>query len=310
MRSGRAFWLLAAVGAIGLALGASAQTRPGTMTAGPPANSSQSRPRPIRTLQPSAFAAAPAANATTLSPRPTTSTQPRPSTPAAAPTNSLLASLWPFGGTQTRPSTSAAAPPANPRQTNSFWPFGGAQTQPPPSAAAPPADPWRAQPLLVDVVTAGNAANSPVNARGRGAVAGFISANAGAINQVQIPVLLPGEPDLAASLRIFPNGAFYTVSSKSNGMSFVLTGAGRAFPLSPQTARALPGGDLRSRIPPDGIVIDGAEGGMDASFSRFGASYSISLECAQPETDTRCTNPAYVRGVIARLVVVMPGSAQ
>ncbi len=120
-------------------------------------------------------------------------------------------------------------------------------------------------------------------------------------------MLLPGDPDLAANLRIFPNGAFYTLGSTSNGMAFVLTGAGRAFPLSKAAAAGLPGGDLKSRIPPDGIVIDGGEAGINASFSRFGASYSISLECAQPQTDPRCISPGYVKGVIARLMVVTPG---
>lgn len=174
---------------------------------------------------------------------------------------------------------------------------------------APPANPAQSQPLPVDRAAAGRQANSPVNARGRTVDGKFISANAAAINSVQIPVLLPGDPDLAANLRIFPNGAFYTVSSKSNGMAFVLTGAGRAFPLPPGAAKDLPGGTLAGRIPADGIVIDGSEAGINASFNRFGAAYSISLECASPESDSRCTQPAYIRGVIARLTVVMPGSA-
>jgi hypothetical protein len=177
------------------------------------------------------------------------------------------------------------------------------------AAAAPPPGPGQSQPLPVDRAAAARQANSPANGRGRGVDSKFISANAAAINSVQIPVLLPGEPDLAAQLRIFPNGPFYTVSSKSNGMAFVLTGSGRAFPLPPGAAKGLPGGSLAGRIPPDGIIVDGSEAGMNASFNRFGAAYSISLECASPQTDPRCTDPAFIRGVIGRLTVVMPGSA-
>ena len=185
-----------------------------------------------------------------------------------------------------------------------------AQTRPAISfAAARPANPAQSQPLPIDRAAAGRMANSPVNTRGRTVNAKFISANAAAINSVQIPVLLPGDPDLAANLRIFPNGAFYTVSSKSNGMAFVLTGAGRAFPVPPEAAKGLPGGSLAGRIPADGILIEGSEGGINAAFNRFGASYSISLECAAPQLDPRCTSPAYIRGVIGRLMVVMPGSA-
>ncbi len=184
-----------------------------------------------------------------------------------------------------------------------------AQVRPGLFAAARP-QPGQSQPLPIDTAAAARSANSGVNERGRTVNAKFISANAAAINSVSIPVLLPGDPDLTPSLRIFPNGAFYTVSAKWAGMALVLTGAGRAFPLPPGAAQHLPGGDLKSRIPADGIVIDGAEGGLNASFSRFGASYSISLECASQSADSRCNDPAYVRGLIGRLMVILPGSAK
>ena len=164
-------------------------------------------------------------------------------------------------------------------------------------------------PMPIAWAIASRTAKSPINTRGQSVNAKFLIANKAAIDVVSIPVLLPGEPDLAAGLRFFPNGAFYAVSSSYNGMSFVLTGAGRAFPLSPATARNLPTGDLSSRIPADGIVIEQAEAGIDAGFTRYGAAYSINLECAQKTADPRCANAAYIRGVISRLMVVVPGSA-
>ena len=179
----------------------------------------------------------------------------------------------------------------------------------PPLTFVPPANSSGSQPLPIDRAGAGRAANSPVNGRGRAINSKFISANAPAINTIQIPVLLPGDPDLAANLRIFPNGPFYTASSKSAGMAFVLTGSGRAFPLPPGAVKTLPAGGLGARIPADGIVIDGSEAGISASFNRFGAAYSISLECAAPGADPRCTNPAYIRAVIGRLMVIPPGTA-
>ena len=175
----------------------------------------------------------------------------------------------------------------------------------PPSTAPGPAG---TQPLQLDWTAVSVQQRSPVNERGRGVNGKFIAGNRGAINRIAIPVLLPGDPDLAAGMRIFPNGAFYTVSSTANGMSFVLTGAGRTYPLPPATARGLKGG-LQSRVPADGIVIEQTEGGLDASFIRFGAAYSISLECANTLGDPRCNNTAYIRQVIARLMVVTPGAA-
>ncbi len=119
-------------------------------------------------------------------------------------------------------------------------------------------------------------------------------------------MLLPGDPGLAPELKIFPNGAFYTASSSASGMSVVITGAGRAFALAPGTARGLPQGELATRVPADGVVIEQTEAGVDASFSRFGASYSVALECAQSHNDPRCRDDAYVRGLVARMMVVMP----
>ena len=187
-------------------------------------------------------------------------------------------------------------------------PPAGAATPPPRSPPSTAPGPAGTQPLQLDWTAVSVQQRSPVNERGRGVNGKFIAGNRGAINRIAIPVLLPGDPDLAAGLRIFPNGAFYTVSSTSNGMSFVLTGAGRTYPLPPATARGLKGG-LQSRVPADGIVIEQTEGGLDASFIRFGAAYSIALECANALGDPRCNDPAYVRQVIARLMVVTPGAA-
>ncbi len=177
-----------------------------------------------------------------------------------------------------------------------------------PFTSAPPPAPGSSRPLAIDWGTAGRLRQSPVNERGRGVNAKFITANRAAIDQVQIPVLLPGDPDLAANLRFFPNGAFYAVSSRTTGMAFLLTGAGKAFPVPPGTARGLPGGSLAGRIPADGILIEHGESGVDASFSRFGAAYSISLACDNPAADPRCAGDAYIKGVIGRLAVVLPTS--
>ena len=175
------------------------------------------------------------------------------------------------------------------------------------AAAVAPPSPAQSRPMAIDWGAAQKEARSGVTERGRALNAKFIAANRAEIAKVAIPVLLPGDPDLAQNLRIFGNGAYYTASTSSNGMSCVLTGSGRAFPLSPRTVRALPRAGLADRIPADGVAIEGTEGGLDASFSRFGASYSISLECRTP-TDPRCNDQSYVRGVIARLTVVIPGS--
>jgi hypothetical protein len=185
----------------------------------------------------------------------------------------------------------------------SHWRAADAATSGPSST-----DPGRSRALAVDWTSANKQARVPVNERGARVNLKFIAANRAMIDQLAIPMLLPSEPDLAAGLRLFPNGAFYSLSSSANGMSFMMTGAGRAFPLSPGAAKGLPQGQLSSRVPADGIVIEQTEAGIDASFTRFGVAYSIALECAQNHNDTRCKDDTYVRGVIGRLMVVTPGA--
>ena len=103
------------------------------------------------------------------------------------------------------------------------------------------------------------------------------------------------------------------MSSNPHGMGFTLIGTGRAYPLGEGTSGALGGGGLKARIPADGIVIrvparsgrhDGD--GLNASFNRFGAAYTISLDCDDHSHDPRCTDETYVRGVIFRLLAVLP----
>jgi hypothetical protein len=177
------------------------------------------------------------------------------------------------------------------------------------AAAVAPPTPAQSRPMAIDWGGARKMSQSGVNERGRALNAKFMAANGGEMAKIAIPILLPGDPDLAPNLRIFANGAFYTASSSSNGMSFVLTGSGRAFGLSPRTARALPGASLAARMPADGILIAQTDAGLEADFNRFGAAYSIALECAKAHADPRCTDEAYVRGVIGRLMVVIPGGA-
>ncbi len=172
-----------------------------------------------------------------------------------------------------------------------------------------PANPAQSRPLKIDMAAASRQAQTPVSRIGGLVNLGFVTANRAAINTVTIPVLLPVDPDLSLGMKLFPNGAFYTVSATSRGMAFTLSGAGRAFPLPPAIVRPMPKASLASRIPADGVVIEQTEAGIDASFTRFGAAYSISLECAKARADERCKDDVYVRGVISRLMVAVPGAA-
>ncbi len=177
------------------------------------------------------------------------------------------------------------------------------------AARATPAQPGQSRPLAIDWNAVDQQTKAGANIRGQAVGARMIAAHRAEIDQIAIPVMLPTDPDLTGNLRIFANGPFYTASASSNGMSLMLQGSGRSFGLSPRTARALPGASMASRIPADGIVIEQTEAGIDASWTRFGASYALALECAKSHADKRCADGAYAKGVIGRMVVVKPGGA-
>lgn len=156
-----------------------------------------------------------------------------------------------------------------------------------PPAAAPPA-------VAIDWESARNDARSGPNAPARARVDGFAASNRDKIARVSIPVLLPGEPDLMQDLEIFPSGAFYSASASSRGMGLLITGSGRALATA------------AGHQPKPGVNVERSESGMEANFGRYGAAYSVGVDCRRPE-DVRCTDPAYLRGLVARLVVVIPG---
>src|SRR4051794_9268424 len=92
-----------------------------------------------------------------------------------------------------------------------------------------PPPPGLSRPLAIDWESVDRQRRSAVNERGLAVNAKFLVANRSEIAKIAIPVMLPIDPDMAANLRIFANGPFYSASSSSNGMSLVITGSGRAF---------------------------------------------------------------------------------
>lgn len=59
----------------------------------------------------------------------------------------------------------------------------------------------------------------------------------------------------------------------------------------------------------ENVVIERVEYGVDVSFTRFGAVYNVSIDCAQPETDFNCSD-AGARALIAQLEAIGGGPAQ
>jgi hypothetical protein len=172
----------------------------------------------------------------------------------------------------------------------------------------PPPDPTRdgAIALSIDWLGAYRDADLPDNRRRLDAIWRFVQANRSAIDSLSLPVLLPSDPALLADAEIYPHGDFYTLSLNARGLSLVITGHARAFPLSPSAAAQLPGQGLGALIPADGVSAGQSEAGFDASFRRWGAVYGLSIECATLEADPRCSDQTYLRGLMAEMAIAMP----
>jgi hypothetical protein len=127
--------------------------------------------------------------------------------------------------------------------------------------------------------------------------------------RTRLPVLLPtaGTLDMgpSPSAMLFPYEDFYTASMWGGGLLVEVFGTRLAHASAPamaRTARRMLAAD------PDNFVVSRGEGGWDVSFNRYGAAYTVTLECADPE-DSRCANDRQVREV-ARSLLIAGGSPQ
>ncbi|MCC5995014.1 MAG: hypothetical protein JJU18_01420 [Oceanicaulis sp.] len=127
------------------------------------------------------------------------------------------------------------------------------------------------------------------------------------LEPVHMPVLLPqvngliqtrsgGQPGLM--LRTRPN--FYDASYDQDGMSVSISGTRiiRHRMNSPQMREHMDQGRGA-----DGVRVEHDEsGGLTANFSRYGAAYTVTVECGTSR-DPRCQSEDAIREIVGRLVV-------
>lgn len=119
----------------------------------------------------------------------------------------------------------------------------------------------------------------------------------------RLPVLIPGTAALGvdgdARVLLFPQENFYTLSVTAPGLVIEVFGTRLAHarapdPLSTRRLNATNG---------DGYRINETEYGRELSFSRYGAAYSITVECDRPTGDPRCASDAYIRNLANSLII-------
>lgn len=120
----------------------------------------------------------------------------------------------------------------------------------------------------------------------------------------RLPVLLPPLQVLqingTPTVLLFPRENFYTASITGDRVVIEVFGTRLAHTRAPD-ARAARNFAAGSN---DGYRIAQTEYGQEVHFNRYGAAYSVTIECDRPEQDTRCTSQAYARQLAEALVIV------
>lgn len=116
------------------------------------------------------------------------------------------------------------------------------------------------------------------------------------LEEIPLPVLLPALAELVLSreggapgVLLFTRPGSYTASFRIDRVGLELTGM----------ARAALGHDAGGGVPAATLT----EAGQDASFSRYGAGYTLSIRCSDPQADPRCTDADFARYIVDNLVV-------
>jgi|GEM_PF-2258133 len=127
---------------------------------------------------------------------------------------------------------------------------------------------------------------------------------AGGVVQTRLPVLSPPLAvlgfDSPPQVMLFPQENFYTLSITGDDILIEVFGTRLAHiePPDPASARRL------LATGPSGMRVTRAEYGVDVNLNRYGAAYSVSVECDDPEGDSRCSELDYARQIAESLGIV------
>ncbi len=121
-----------------------------------------------------------------------------------------------------------------------------------------------------------------------------------AVNQTRLPILLPADPAIVASGRLYSFGDYYTLSAEAPGAGLSFSGNAAPFPVD-ATLSLSPEG-------PQNLTIIRTVEGRVASYTRFNVLYTVEVTCDQPKDD-RCVSDTYIRGLVAQTTSVVLGKA-
>jgi hypothetical protein len=141
------------------------------------------------------------------------------------------------------------------------------------------------------------------NLRDKGGIDKFRSAvpSENVLSQVNLPVMVLGTGPVRAAPRFQAQGSAYTAVYALDRAKLSVLGSASAISLQPGSPLAQ---SANNNPPANECNFETSEDGADLSCTRFGAGYTLRLTCDEPDRDTRCTEPNFLRSTADSLVVV------
>ena len=120
------------------------------------------------------------------------------------------------------------------------------------------------------------------------------------IKEVRLPVYLSASYVHDKNMIVVSNKDFYSISFLLEGATLLFEGD-RTY----QEVVSVKNSEFQKivqKLKP--VEFSKSEEVMIAEFNRHGANYAISVECEKPETDKRCTEEAFIRGLYGNIIMV------
>ncbi|MCO4763046.1 MAG: hypothetical protein KC502_16130 [Myxococcales bacterium] len=118
-----------------------------------------------------------------------------------------------------------------------------------------------------------------------------------AIARTQVPVLLPADDRLAQTAFLTSEQDWFVASIEDRDVVITIEG-NRTARVAPEIRRAFAGYNVGTRAAPR---IGHNELIIEAAWLEDGIAWSVEVDCQQPDTNPRCTDPAFVRGLVKGL---------
>ena len=113
--------------------------------------------------------------------------------------------------------------------------------------------------------------------------------------EANLPVLLPSDPALLATVVFHGGENWYAATCQGKGYEVLVRGTRIAHSV------ALDAKTKAAMAPRDEVRITRTEGIVTASFSRYGAAYNLEIECDEGVADAHCASDDVVQDMVRKL---------